>query len=76
MSLKVCIQLSPKFAFICCYDIMFYVELNILFSGRVNVFGKVPWKDVLQQKISGSHSSVTDMTVSDSKVDHVNNVKM
>lgn len=54
---------------------MFYVELNILFSGRVNVFGKVPWKGV-QQKISGSHSSVTDMTVSDSKVDHVNNVKM
>lgn len=55
---------------------MFYVELNILFSGRVNVFGKVPWKGILQQKISGSHSSVTDMTVSDSKVDHVNIVKM
>lgn len=55
---------------------MFYVELNILFSGRVNVFGKVQWKGILQQKISGSHSSVTDMTVSDSKVDHVNIVKM
>lgn len=37
------------------------------------------WKStvgILQQKISETHSFVTDITVSDSEVEHVNNINM